>query len=236
MLQINILHNYLVSRYFVFILCIVMSIILFIFGFNIWINWKTSPFIFNNINNLPNRKVGLVLGTSKYYRTGIINKYYLYRILGAIHIYNSAKVNTLILSGDNAKKNYNEPITMRHDLIAQGIPANNIILDFAGFNTFDSIFRIKKVFNINNFTIITQQFHCERALFIALYFKIKAQCYAVPPRTNMFLLKCREIAARLNLFSDLYITKRKPRFFTPLHITTINNNIQRKINYYHYIK
>lgn len=80
----------------------------------------------------------MVLGTAKYYRTGIINQYYFYRIQGAINAYNSGKMNYLLLSGDDALQSYNEPLTMRRDLIAQGMPAADIMLDFAGCRTFDS--------------------------------------------------------------------------------------------------
>ncbi|TOM54398.1 vancomycin high temperature exclusion protein, partial [Vibrio parahaemolyticus] len=66
------------------------------------------------------------------------------------------------------------------DLIKEGVPASKIVLDFAGFRTLDSVVRTKKVFDTDNFTIITQRFHCERAVFIAKHKGIDAQCLAVP--------------------------------------------------------
>lgn len=83
-----------------------------------WISWKTAPFIYDELQGLPHRQVGVVLGTAKYYRTGGINQFYQYRIQGAINAYNSGKVSYLLLSGDNALQSYNEPMTMRRDLIA----------------------------------------------------------------------------------------------------------------------
>lgn len=185
-------------------------------GLDRWISWKTAPFIYDDLTALPHRQVGVVLGTAKYYRTGVINQYYLYRIQGALNAYNSGKVNYLLLSGDNALQSYNEPVTMRRDLIAQGMPAADIVLDFAGFRTLDSIIRTRKVFDTNDFTIITQRFHCERALFIALNMGIQAQCYAVPSPKNMLSVRVREIGARLGALSDLYLMKREPRFLGPL--------------------
>ena len=76
-----------------------------------------------------------MLGTAKYYRTGVINQYYRYRIQGALNAYNSGKVNYLLLSGDNALQSYNEPVTMRKDLIAAGVDPADIVLDYAGFRT-----------------------------------------------------------------------------------------------------
>ncbi|MFN6883923.1 outer membrane permeability protein SanA, partial [Proteus mirabilis] len=80
-----------------------------------WIGVKTSPYIFEDIDKLPAKKVGMVLGTAKYYTTGYLNQFYQYRIQGAVNAYNSGKVQYLLLSGDNAQHSYNEPNTMRKD-------------------------------------------------------------------------------------------------------------------------
>ncbi|OTA16420.1 hypothetical protein Xvie_01874 [Xenorhabdus vietnamensis] len=177
-----------------------------------WISWKTAPYIFDNVDQLPKREVGMVLGTSKYYKGGKYNQYYSYRIQGALNAYNSGKVKYLLLSGDNANKNYNEPLTMKTDLIKRGVPASSIVMDFAGFRTLDSIVRTQRVFNTDDFTIITQRFHCERAVFIAMYSGIAAQCYAVSSPKNMMTVRFREVLARLGALTDLYILKREPRY------------------------
>lgn len=181
-----------------------------------WISWKTAPFIYDELQDLPHRQVGVVLGTAKYYRAGGINQFYKYRIQGAINAYNSGKVSYLLLSGDNALQSYNEPMTMRRDLIAAGVAPADIVLDYAGFRTLDSIVRTRKVFDTNDFIIITQRFHCERALFIALHMGIQAQCFAVPSPKDMLSVRVREIFARLGALSDLYLLKREPRFLGPL--------------------
>ncbi|MFR3707614.1 MAG: ElyC/SanA/YdcF family protein [Enterobacter hormaechei] len=147
-----------------------------------------------------------MLGTAKYYRTGVINQYYRYRIQGALNAYNSGKVNYLLLSGDNALQSYNEPVTMRKDLIAAGVDPADIVLDYAGFRTLDSIVRTRKVFDTNDFIIITQRFHCERALFIALHMGIQAQCYAVPSPKDMLSVRVREFGARFSALADLYLS------------------------------
>ncbi|WP_226950994.1 outer membrane permeability protein SanA [Rouxiella sp. S1S-2] len=185
-------------------------------GLDRWISWKTQDYIYDEVQELPHRQVGVVLGTAKYYRTGVINQYYLYRIQGAINAYNSGKVKYLLLSGDNALQSYNEPMTMRRDLMAAGIPSSDIVLDYAGFRTLDSIVRTRKVFDTNDFLIITQRFHCERALFIALHMGIQAQCFAVPSPKDMLTVRVREIFARLGALNDLYILNRQPRFLGPL--------------------
>lgn len=181
-----------------------------------WISWKTAPYIYDEIQDLPWRQVGVILGTAKYYRPGVINQYYRYRIQGALNAYNSGKVNYLLLSGDNAQHSYNEPMTMRKDLISAGVNPADIVLDYAGFRTLDSIVRTRKVFDTNDFIIITQRFHCERALFIALHMGIQAQCYRVPSPKNILTVRIREFGARLGALADLFIFKREPRFLGPL--------------------
>ncbi|ARJ43067.1 vancomycin high temperature exclusion protein [Pantoea alhagi] len=198
------------------LIIILLLMILTALGLDRWIAWKTAPWIYEDLTSLPHRQVGVVLGTAKYYRTGVQNQYYYYRIRGAINAYNSGKVNYLLLSGDNAQQSYNEPMTMRRDLIAAGVNPGDIVLDYAGFRTLDSIVRTRKVFDTNDFIIITQRFHCERALFIALHMGIQAQCYAVPSPKNMLTVRVREVAARLGALADLYIMKREPRFLGPL--------------------
>jgi len=205
-----------IKRLAVSFIGIVILMLIIAVGLDQWISWKTKPYIYDEVQELPHRQVGVVLGTSKYYRTGLINQYYLYRIQGAINAYNSGKVKYLLLSGDNALQSYNEPRTMRKDLIAAGIPANDIVLDYAGFRTLDSIVRTRKVFDTNDFLVITQRFHCERALFIALHMGIQAQCFAVSSPKNMLTVRVREVFARLGALGDLYILKRQPRFLGPL--------------------
>lgn len=90
-------------------------LLLTVLGLDRWMSWKTSPYIYDEPQDLPYRQVGVVLGTAKYYRTGVINQYYRYRIQGALNAYNSGKANYLLLSGDNALQSYNEPMTMRRD-------------------------------------------------------------------------------------------------------------------------
>ena len=68
-------------------------LLLTVLGLDRWMSWKTSPYIYDELQDLPYRQVGVVLGTAKYYRTGVINQYYRYRIQGALNAYNSGKVN-----------------------------------------------------------------------------------------------------------------------------------------------
>ncbi|WP_422128568.1 SanA/YdcF family protein [Vibrio hannami] len=178
--------------------------------------WTTSDNIYTEIEELPDYDVALVLGTSKYLGK-ILNDYYTNRINAAIKLYKEGKVKAFLMSGDNAHRSYNEPWTMKRDLLKAGVPEEAIHLDYAGFRTLDSIVRSKEIFDADEFIIVTQKFHCERALFIAKHYDIHAVCLAVPGPAQQSGIKVRfrEVFARVKALLDLYILETKPKFLGP---------------------
>ncbi|MBW3696807.1 hypothetical protein EK599_13995 [Vibrio sp. T187] len=181
-----------------------------------WVSWQATERIITSIDDVPEFDVAVVLGTSKYLgRT--LNEYYTHRIDAAIELYQHDRIHHFLLSGDNAHRSYNEPWTMKRDLLNSGVPEEAINLDYAGFRTLDSIVRAKEIFDTDNFLIITQKFHCERALFIARSFDIQAQCLAVsgPTRHSGITIRLREVFARSKAFLDLYIIGTMPKFLGP---------------------
>ncbi|MDD1780643.1 YdcF family protein [Enterovibrio sp. ZSDZ35] len=187
-----------------------------IVGMDLWVTIKASDRIYTSIDQIPQRHIGLVLGTSKYIgRTR--NPYYTYRIEAAQRLYQENKVDVLLLSGDNAHRSYNEPWTMKRDMLQAGIPEDRIFLDYAGFRTLDSIIRAKRVFDADEFTLVTQAFHCERALFIADFYNIDAICLAVPSPSGLSGLKirARETLARVKAVLDIYVLNKQPKFLGP---------------------
>jgi SanA protein len=172
-----------------------------------------NKYSYDSIENIPHNHCALVLGTSKYLSGGRTNLYYLYRIQAATYLYFYQKVDYIIVSGDNRNKNYNEPIKMYNDLVAAGIPKEKIILDYAGFRTLDSVVRGKEVFGQNEYTIVTQPFHSQRAVYIARKKGIHAIAYNAEDVVNSFSLDLflREVGARVLMALDL-ILERQPHF------------------------
>ncbi|URL01141.1 YdcF family protein [Avibacterium sp. 20-126] len=167
--------------------------------------------IYTDIAKLPYRPYGLVLGTSKYFSKNTPNLFYSYRLLAANNLFKERKVDYLLLSGDNRTMEYNEPRTMFKDLIKMGIPEEFMYLDYAGFRTLDSVIRADQVFKAHSITIITQRFHCERALFIAKYHNIDAICFAADYPSGYMFVRFREFFARLQAVLDLLVEK-EPHF------------------------
>lgn len=172
--------------------------------------------VFSDLNLIQKNKVGLVLGTSKYLKNGTVNLYFKYRIDATVALYKNNKIECILISGDNSKEDYDEPTDFKNELISKGIPENKIFLDYAGFRTLDSVVRAKLVFGLNNFTLISQQFHNERALYLARKNGINAIAYNAKDVPNKYgiKVKIREYFARTKVFIDI-LFKVKPKFIGP---------------------
>lgn len=184
-----------------------------IYGSNKLVEKTTADKIYDNTTKIPHNKVGLFLGTAKYVSNGQINLYYKYRIDAAVALFKAGKVKFILVSGDNSTKEYDEPSTIKKDLISKGIPANKIYLDYAGFRTLDSVVRCKEIFGQNNITIISQQFHNERAIYIANCKNIDAIGFNAKDVSKHygFKIQLREKLARVKMVIDLVIGK-EPKF------------------------
>lgn len=184
-----------------------------IFLCNYWVANENKNLLFTNIENIPENKVGLVLGTVKTLENGRLNLYFKYRIDAAEKLYKTGKVKYLIVSGDNSRHGYNEPEDMKKALIERGLPEKIIYEDFAGFRTLDSIVRAKEIFSQLSFTIISQQFHNERALFIAKRNGINAIAFNAEDVTHFSSLrvKIREYFARVRVVLDIYLLNSQPK-------------------------
>ena len=174
----------------------------------------SKRYIYSSIEEIPYNDVALVLGTSKYMNNGQINMYFKFRMDAAYELYKSGKVKYILVSGDNRYKSYNEPRQMRLDLIKLGVNKKHIFLDFAGFRTRDSIIRANKVFELTNFTIVSQPFHNERAILIARQKNINAIAYNADNVRKLYRVRQfpRELGARALMFLDILFNK-PPKFY-----------------------
>ena len=169
--------------------------------------------LYDDVNKVPYHRVALLLGTSKYLSRHTLNYYYLYRIEAAVNLIKAGKVKYIIISGDNGTVSYNEPYRMRTDLMRAGIDSSIIYMDFAGFRTFDSMVRLKEIFGQDSATVISQEFHNKRALYIAEQEGIHAIGFNAKdvPSALGFKVQTREKFARVKVFLD-YLFSNKPKF------------------------
>ncbi len=168
---------------------------------------------FDYVQSIENNQVGLLLGTSKMLSNGYQNKYFFNRIDAVMALYNAGKIKVLVISGDNGHVDYNEPEDMKQELVKRGFPSHLIFLDYAGFRTFDSVYRMYYIFGQTKFLVVSQEFHNSRAIYIAEKLGLEAQGYNAKDVSKYYGLKTmvRERFARTKLFIDLIIGQ-KPKF------------------------
>jgi SanA protein len=174
--------------------------------------------IFRSVAEVPEQNVGLVLGTGKTTRHGKPNLHFIQRIEAAATLYRAGKVKHLLVSGDNHIASYDEPDDMRDALIAAGVPAAAITCDYAGFHTLDSVVRAKEIFGVPQCTIISEDFHCPRALWIAKQHGLDAIAFAAPDvalKGWSLRADVREQFARSWCVVELYALHRGPKFLGP---------------------
>lgn len=195
------------------LIVLVLAVIFVIIMSTVIIDIHSKGKVFNKIEKLPENKTGLVLGTSRFLRDGTKNPYFEGRMNAAAELYFAGKVKALILSGDNATMEYNEPMIMKRHLLMRGVPDSIMYLDYAGFRTLDAVVRAKEIFRQDKYTIISQEFHSKRAVFIAYTKDIDAVAYnAFTPKVpKHFSTNLRESFARVKVFIDL-LTNKQPKF------------------------
>ena len=165
---------------------------------------------YSDIDSIKYNKVGLLLGTTPQARiTKVKNYFFIYRLDAAEQLYRAGKIEKILISGDeNSLDGVNEPECMRDSLVARGVPVSAIILDGKGYRTKNSIVNANKVFGLKSFTIISQEFHNERALYQAEHLGLDVenlQAYNAknPKSTRALITYAREYLARAKMFWDL---------------------------------
>jgi SanA protein len=202
-----------VKKLSIIFLALLIVGLLIIFICNHLVESAAKGKLYSDTAEIPYNKTGLILGTSKYIAGRYLNPYYQYRLEAAIALIRSGKVSYLLISGDNSRKDYSEPEDMKADLVSAGIDSSVIYLDYAGFRTFDSMVRLREVFGQDSVTVISQQFHNERALYIAGREQIAAIGFNAQDvqRSAGLRVRVREKLARVKVFLD-YLVGEKPKF------------------------
>jgi SanA protein len=135
------------------------------------------------------------------------------RVLTGAELYFSGKVEKLLMSGDNRFVDYNEPEAMRQFALSVGVPDEDIVLDYAGRRTYDTCYRAKAIFGVENALLVTQGFHLPRAVFLCNMLGLNTSgveaihCYW---NGSPFVWDVREQFATIAAFLDLYVSAPLP--------------------------
>ena len=197
---------------------------------NWWLIEAHHRQIYLELASVPPRDVALVLGTSPgspRHR----NAFFEARMNTAGKLWKEGKVRHFLVSGDNGRREYDEPTAMQHALIARGIPPTAITRDYAGFRTLDSMVRARRVFGLGKVTIVTDDWHLPRALFLADAAGVDAIGVSLTqiPWKASAKTRVREWFARLNAVADVYILRTKPKFLgkpVPIPVATLGFHLR----------
>jgi SanA protein len=175
--------------------------------------------IYKNVADVPLKPAAIVFGA------GIQTMEAHDRVATAAALYKSGKVLKLLMTGDNGHANYNEPAAMKQDAIAMGVPGSDITLDYAGFRTYDSLYRARDIFEVRQAVLVTQRYHLPRAMYLAQ--KLGLDVVGVDAGMRSYGIwqiwyNLREIGAAINAWFDIlierkskYLGKKEPLFGLP---------------------
>jgi SanA protein len=181
------------------------------------ISAAAAPFVEGALENLPQVRVGLVLGCSPKTTDGRENLYFKRRIAAASELFRAGRVQYLLLSGDNSTVDYDEPSEMRRALVRAGVPASRLVLDHAGFRTLDSVVRAKEVFGLRETIIVSQHFHNERAVYLARAHGLRAFGFDAQDVGGLsgVRIALREAVSRMFAVLDVRVFHTQPHFGGP---------------------
>jgi SanA protein len=191
--------------------------LLSIIAASVLINRAAGSRTYSDVKSIPHRPVGLILGCAKVLPNGNANLFFRYRVAAAAELYRAGRVDYLLVSGDNHIHAYDEAKDMKNSLVEMGVPREKIYCDYAGFRTLDSVVRAREVFGQTQITVISQEFHNRRAIFIARHRGVDAIGFNAPAVDvyESFKTRCREQLAKVNTVLDIFLFRRQPKYFGP---------------------
>lgn len=186
-----------------------------ILGYKLWVNSQTEKLIYTvDSPALPQQHVAMVFGAGLD-SEGEPSPMLYDRVATAADLYDKGKVQKLLMTGDNSTVDHNEVEAMRKTAVGLGVDDSDIVLDYAGFSTWDSCYRAREVFNLSEATLVTQQFHLPRAIYTCNQLGVKS-VGVIADRQPYHTVsnEVREYIALANT-AFRFLTNDQPRFLGP---------------------
>lgn len=174
---------------------------------------EARQYIYAGVEGAPPTEAALVLGASVL-NDGTLSAVLQERVDKAIELYRAHKVAKILMTGDNSTIDHNEVEPVRRYLLAAGVPAEDIFLDHAGFDTYSSMYRARDVFGVTSVTVVTQPFHLPRAVYIARRLGLTAYGVEAGERGRYLYNYAREAPATVKAQVDLFFY-RTPKYLGP---------------------
>ncbi len=141
-------------------------------GVNLFVKSKTENLIYHSVNDVPREKVVIIFGAG--IRGNKPSKYLKDRLDKGIDLYFSGKVDQILLSGDNGEDEHDELTVMKLYCREHSVDTTKIFLDYAGFDTYSTMYRAKHIFNIKSAILVSQEYHLNRAIYIGNKLGVKS--------------------------------------------------------------
>lgn len=178
-------------------LCVIGSIA--VVGINAYILHYTKPYIVS-LEQLENEKFDCVMILGAGLWSGEPSPMLQERLDFGVEAYKTGCTDRMLMTGDHGRKEYDEVNKMKEVAIKEGIPANQIFLDHAGFSTYESMYRAKEIFEVKKVVIVTQKYHLYRAIYNARKLGIEAYGYPAENLQYPITNDIREAIARVKDF------------------------------------
>ncbi|MGD2104016.1 MAG: ElyC/SanA/YdcF family protein [Anaerolineae bacterium] len=181
-------------------------------GLRFWIERRYENRIYERIDGVPSRPVALVLGAGLW-PDGSLTPILADRVATAAELNRARKVQKLLCSGDNRRVDYNEPQAMKDYAVRLGVPAEDVVLDYAGRRTYDSCYRARDIFGVEQVVVVTQRFHAARAVYTCRALGLDAVAITADRRTyspEQVVWKTREYLALLLAWWDVNVRRPVP--------------------------
>jgi SanA protein len=184
-----------------------------------WTDQRYQGNIHDQVADVPAQPAAIVFGAG-YLPSGRLSNALADRMDTAIDLYEAGKVNKLLLTGDNRRADYNEPAAMARYAEARGIPAGDLVLDYAGRRTYDSCYRAGEIFGLEQAVLVTQAFHLPRALLTCD--RLGLEVVGVSADRHRYIrslwYEIRELAALTRAWLDLNLVKPLPVLGEPVPV------------------
>jgi SanA protein len=199
------------KKYFKIVFYLAVIGLVAIVSVNYYVKSSTKTHIYYSLKKFPKNDVGIIFGAG--IRGDQPGKYLKDRLDAGILLYKSHRINKILLSGDNGRDEYDELTVMKNYCFRNGVDTTKIFIDYAGFDTYSTMYRAKHIFKIKRATLISQEYHLNRAIYVGQKLGIRSVGYSANKGEYPgYKYVCfREYFSRFKSFFDV-LRNREPRF------------------------
>ena len=188
-----------------------LFLLISVLGINFYVKYNSNKLCYKYSENIPKCEIAIVFGAG--INENIPSKYLKDRLDAGIKLYKNKKVEKLLLSGDNGNDEHDEILVMKNYCYQNGVDTTKIYVDYAGFDTYSTMYRAKEIFKIKRAILISQNYHLDRAVYIGNALEVQSFGFiADEGEYNQYKINSiREYLAVVKSVIDVN-RNRKPRF------------------------